>query len=278
MKKLSILLSIILVLTFFACDNIFSTSWGVGFARKFDSSNITVTEDNVDDWVTRGMVNSELAFAVTESIIGKLDEGGLSSSEELALINGGVKLSVEASGIGVSIVTNALGLVESLSEIEDWEDGIDMISDILGGIQSDFISNNGELAADNLAVIIGHAMDPSPNTLQNGQAPYLDISYSDNANANDVGFAMLVLVLGVIEELPDFDFDFDDEDADFTSIIDEFVGFDFGDDNKIIVTDIDNVSPKMLALAAIVNSIGTSENLQSGMITGPIFAAFGGEE
>ena len=245
MKKITFaIISLILVLALSSCadilsagDKFFTNSWGSAFSRTFDPSNISINASNANDWIARANGNSDLAYAIAQKINQDLAAGKVSEADKPAMIDAGVKLSIEASGIGVSLFTNAFGEIENLLD-EDFDDAAEVIQNILSNIQKDFKGNNGANVASNLAGIIGSA-------ITTGNTPSLSDDYINNASTNDIALAVVVLTLGVLEKDENSSVDFDD--------LSSIAGIQGINNNKITVTN--DAEPEVRALAAFFNSL-----------------------
>ena len=192
MKKYTILGLVAVILTFSSCDEFFTTSWGK--SRTYDPSKIDVNADNIDKWVKAATGNPDLADAVTSAIIHELekfDHESLGSPEAAALLDGGVKLAVEASGVSTSIVARG---AELLGDIDHF--GEDTVMDLLGKIQGDFNSGGGPAAAKNIATMVELTID------KDGPYPKFVGPYANIVKPGDVAEAILVLVLGEYGGIP----------------------------------------------------------------------------
>ena len=198
MKKIALLALITVILTFTSCDNFFSNSWGK--QRSYDSKNIDVNADNVDEWIEAAKGNPELADAVTEAIINELEKMGNTDNPEAAkLFEGGVNLAVESSGLGESILTEGAKL---LGDIDDFDE--DTFTDLLGKIQDDFNSGGGPGAAEKIGKLVDTVVEDKDG------APKFNDTYTEMAEPGDIVETILVLIMG---ELYDMGISIDDIDS-----------------------------------------------------------------
>ena len=268
MRKIAFLICIVLVLSFSACDLIvsgdsfFRNSFGSGMSRNYDPANVNINASNAGSWVDRATGNSDLAYVVSSVIKDELNNGSLSESEQLVLIEAGVKLSIEASGVGTSIFSNALPQIENLLD-EDFDgDTVKIIQDILNGVQQDFQSNSGLNIADNLADIIEHAI------VTNGTIPSLSSGYVDNASLNDVALTVVILTLGVVEDEFDGGIVTAETLSTFISEIDGISIVPSGDNDLLSIDG--PVDEKVAALAAVYNTLALDPEFAGGFLGGII--------
>ena len=249
MKKITFaVIAFALVLVLSSCadilsagDKFFTNSWGSAFSRTFDPSNISINANNANDWIARANGNSDLAYAVAQKINQDLAAGKVSEADKPAMIDAGVKLSIEASGIGVSLFTNAFSEIENL--LDDEGDPAELIQNIFSNIQSDFVGNNGANVANNLAGIINGTNDNStPNS------PKLNEAYADSASVNDIVMAVTVLTLGVFAE------NNMTANSDSLESLDDITGIEHIDENGITINPA-TASPNVVALAAFYNTL-----------------------
>jgi hypothetical protein len=253
-------------LIFSACDQFFSTSWGT--ARKYDPSKIKLNAKNVDDWVNTAIGNPELAAALTEKIKDELSgvPQGNPSPDQEKLQEAGVTLAIEASGIGESILSNASGLISKLTE-ENNDDLKNTVTELLNDIQSDFRGHNGSTAAENLAAIVGGSL--ASGSYGNGTTPEFTGLYANKAKPSDVGQAVMVLALSIIEDKGLSVSSVDLENLDQSSL-----GITINNGKAEIVGTPDQ---KTIVLAAYLNLIAEDKNGKFGKndITSAIKEAFG---
>ena len=275
MKRVAVLIGVALLLSFAACDDFFTSSFGEGFTRDYSPENINIDAGNVNDWVKRATGNTELAMVVSSKIKSELEgfEGDIDAATA-ALIEGGVKLAIEASGVGTSIVNNVMTKVESLMDGAESEESISLMEEILLGIQNDFQDKNGKDAAANLAALLGHAITGN----ENGGIPVLDPVYIENVSPNDVAFGVIVLTLGIIEDAPDFRIeDVEDLQEWGTFITDVVTGLRFDMEDLRVTVDTSNGEPsgEALALAAYFNLFMDAPDVfMDGVLTGPLGKMF----
>jgi hypothetical protein len=108
-----------------SCDDFYGSSWGS--PREYDPSNIKLSLNNLNDWVENAIGNPELSRALRKRI--KSDSPNLTGADKAKYQEAGVKLAVEASGIGSSIISNAAGALDQLGENNE-----DAVKDILASI------------------------------------------------------------------------------------------------------------------------------------------------
>ena len=256
MKKAALFISIILVFSLAGCDSFFSSSWGS--PREFDPNNIDVNSRNINAWINRSVCNPGLAEAVAIKVRQNLSSA--TGSEKAALVNGGIILAVEASGIANSMLNNALNplkdLVDGISNEEtSYEDVVDTVVDIMGGVQRDFINNNGRVNANNLAHIINSSAANDDGVLPKMKADHIE-------NPDDLVLATIVLAISVFDMagIDAATANFDNMNVLATQIGDDitYVGGGFNVDP--------NASAEVKALAACVNLI-TSDELKETFLT-----------
>ena len=216
MKKIAFLTVLVIALGFTSCDDFFSNSFGK--PRKYDVSKIDVNAGNVDKWIDIAIGNPELAAALAEKIIQELDK--TSGKEKAKLMDAGVKLSVESSGLGESLLSNSADILADLANA-DTDELEDILTKLFENIRNDFNSGGGQKAADNITAIASKDIEPNP--LNNGDAPQFGQEYRDTASPGDVAEAILVLVLGELgdddiedwNKLPRLDLAYDPEAGGF---------------------------------------------------------------
>ena len=275
MKKIAVLVSIVLLLSFSACDDFFTSSYGERFAREYNPDNININSGNVNDWIRRATGNAGLALAVSGKIKSDLEgfEGDIDPATA-ALIDGGVKLAIEASGVGASIVNNVMSNVDSLISGAEPDESITQMEAILLGIQDDFQNKNGKEASSNLAAILGHAITGK----EEGGIPVLDPEYINKSSPNDVAFGVIVLTLGIIEDAPDFRIEDVEDIEEWGSFVTDVVtGLRFNADDHRVTVDTSTGAPsdEALALAAYFNLfMDAPDDFMNGVLTGPLGKMF----
>ena len=267
MKKItSAIVSLILVLVLSSCadilsagDKFFTNSWGSAFSRTFDPSNISINASNANDWVARANGNSDLAYAIAQKINQDLADGKVSDADKPAMIDAGVKLSIEASGIGVSLFTNAFNEIENL--LDDEGDPVELLQNIFSNIQSDFVSNNGANVANNLAGIINGSKGGTANS------PKLNADYANEASVNDIVMAVTVLTLGVFAE------NNLTANSDSLEDLESITGINTINENGITI-DPATASPNVIALAAFYNTLAEPGRLDDDSFFSGFFDIF----
>jgi len=267
MKKIYFLFCIVLVLSLSACDLIlsgdsfFRNSLGSGMSRNFNPANVNINASNAASWVNRATGNSDLAYVVSSVIMDELKNGSLSDGEKLVLIDAGVKLSIEASGVGTSIFSNALPELENLFDDDFSGDASEILQQILNGVQQDFQANGGLSVADNLASIIDHAIDHSSSI------PSLSSEYVDNASLNDVALTVIILTLGVVEDEFDGKVITPESMSTFINDLDN-VSIVQGGSNDGTISINGDVDEKIVALAAVYNTLVLDPDFAGGFLGG----------
>jgi len=280
MKKFLLVVSLALAFTLVACDeffndffndDFFTSSLGTDYVREYEVENITVTANNIGNILNAVIGNPEAALAVTESLVANLESIAEEAPEvRAALMDGGVKLSIEASGVGTSVIVNAFTEIENLVSGEG--DATESLQDLVESILSDFSENNGAAAAANLALILGVNMDG----VEDGQAPALDPNYIAQASPNDIALAVVVLSLAVFEDVVD---SIDEGIGDLEGFIEEFaggIGFETTAEGTFL-TVTGETTPEVLALAACLNLLAntTDPRFTEGLITSQLAGLFG---
>ena len=245
MKKIIMGLLVILVFgsVFSSCDGFFSASWGAKSQREYDADKIDVNTENLDLWIKRAVGNPALAAIINEKIA-QIVRTGPYNRDKAILVDGAVKLAVESTGLGQSILSNATGSLMDMLNGEG-EGDMDLISSILGDIQRDFNNNGGQQIAENLGRLLIES--GSINNTGIGQAPRFDAAYAGIAQPSDVSEAIIVLVLGSLNT-PVNEIDLDDLDG-----IMDGLNFVQGNNGKTIVTVGPGATDADIALAAYAN-------------------------
>ncbi|MDR1862839.1 MAG: hypothetical protein LBQ67_02845 [Treponema sp.] len=241
-----------------SCDEFFSSSWGS--PRDYDPSKIKLSASNLDSWLDAAVGNPELADALTEKIKKELNSGALNPADKVKFQTAGVKLAVEASGLGTSILTNASS---ALSSIDNEDEGA--VKGLLSDVQNSFKSNNGAKAAADIAEMVGGGLSSN-----DGATPEFDAAYAAAVTPSDAAQAVLVLALAVV-------------DANFAEVeLDEYDDLDIGltVDEGAVKIETDNggtPSDEAVALAAYLNLIAqdTTGKFENNPVTKAIKEAFG---
>jgi hypothetical protein len=258
---------------FVSCDDFFSTSWGA--PRAYDSSKIDVNAGNVDQWIAESAGNPELAEALMEKIKADLEgaEQGALTSEQLALQNAGMKLAIEASGLGTSLISNATSALSDLNNLDNLEEDQieETVKNLFKNIQGDFRAH-GPTAADNLAGIAGYSLTDSLDSLANGGTPQFSQDYRDAVKPADVGMAVVTLALAIIEDKAG-----DVTGVDLKDLSEIDIPISIGADGKVSITETDkNPEPEIVVLAAYLNLIAEGGGgFESNPITSALRDAFG---
>jgi hypothetical protein len=254
-KKSGSFLLCVLVLTalvFVSCDSFFSTSWGS--ERDYDPSKIDLTIKNLDSWIQKSIGNPKLAAALTEKIVKKIEANPDPWNQDTATYQEkGVKLVIEASGIGTSILSNAADVFSDIENLKG-DEAEQAVKDILSNVQDDF-SSGGPQAAENLTKIInGNITDPTGT-------PELTGIYARDASPGDVGQAVLVLALGILD---DINGDFDK----LKSGTDSIAGIKLNTSDKRFFCAGSETTSQSIALAAYLNLIaGGGKKFENNPVT-----------
>ena len=236
MKKVTIFLVLVFAISFTACDSFFSESWGT--AREYDTSNLDVNAGNVNDWIHLAVGNPDLAAALVDKITQEL-KNVFNPWERAELLEAGVRLSVEASGLGTSFLTHAADILRELDDNFD----VDSLEGILVNVQDDFNSGRGIDAANNLASMAMECI-----VIDSNGVPRFDNFYTQTANSVDVTEALIVLVLG---ELGD-----NSVEDNWNNIALLSEGLQIRDD--VLSVTSNNASENTIALAAYLNLISSN--------------------
>jgi len=161
-KAMCLLCVVLLVLAFSSCDSFFSSTWGT--QREYDMSRISLNTGNLNDWINAALGNPGLSLKLAEKINNEM--GSKSGPERKEFSRAGVKLAVEASGIGPAALTS----VDAITDANE-----------LKGLLESIDSKVNKDAAGVLAGIIN-----------NGDITGLD--------ASDAGMAVIVLTLAVVND------------------------------------------------------------------------------
>ena len=251
LKKITyfLIVAFIFTLSFTACDEFFSSS--LGSSRTIDPDKIPLMDDlrkgDLAKWkepaVTKG--NPELANALVEKTKKVLGQETLSDKEKADLIDFGVYFAVESSGVGELIFKNAMGQLGNLANADDLED---TLTTILEDIFNDFASSGGPKAANDIAAIAGTGI-----IFTGGDTPEFGKDYADIAKPGDVAEALIVLVLGELDEIIDLSVKNWDGLLDKISV----VGITTETPKMVTVNDQSEEYQKEIALAAYLNLIVT---------------------
>ena len=217
------------------CDSFYSNSWGK--SREYDTANIKLTVDNLPSWKKAARYNPSLAQALTE-VINEMVKNMGDGPERAIFQEAGVEFAIKSAGLGTTVLNNM-----DKFDLDDPEE----IVTVLEAIQNDFNNSNGSAAAGDLAAIV----EPQGGF---GTTPEFDPSYGNIAKASDVGQAVVILTLALLEQKGVSDV-LDDHDV---------VNFEEWDIGLVIANDGTKdvkveaggkPSPEALALAAYLNLI-----------------------
>ena len=254
MKKIAVLALLAAALTFFSCDEYFSTSFGT-FRSSYDPNKIDVNSGNIDEWIRASAGNPKLQQALSEAINRKLNDPSISPSEKAALLNGGIRIAVGSSGLGNSVLARASELIGKGDEINP-----NTLTDLLGKVQNDFNTGGGPSAADNIAQMVYSSITGNP--------PVFDPSYADNVQPADVAEAVLVLALGLMENTG-LTADGSNNWQDVQNLAE---GLSLSTDGNHITYGGTNKSA--LALAAYLNLIADQKDRFGNTMTDSLYSAF----
>ena len=237
MKKIAFLTLLAFVLLLSSCDNFYSNSWGKN--RDYDPAKIKVNAANVDEWVRASVGNPALARAVAAAIQRELNrQPPLPQNERLKLLQAGVRLAADSSGLGESIFTAGSKTIKDM-DFDDLKEG--KIKDLLNDLLDDFNAKDGIGAADAIGAMLGGFIENQDT------APRFEKGVADNFKAGDVAEAILVLVLGELSDgIP----------PDWENLDDLNLGISVDDsvDPPQVIVDGDP-SENAIALAAYLNLI-----------------------
>lgn len=249
------LIVFVCVLGLIACDEFFSTT--LGSPRSYDLSKISITPGNAEKWFNLALGNPDLMKALLEKYPQELAKYPLGSPERAELLAAAAKLAVESSGVGKSILTEAMGLIKDLDTKDPDET---TIKDILNNIQKNFDNGSGPDAAASLAQMVSSSI----STEGTPPLPKFDGTYADMVDTGDMAGAMLVLVLGAMNEIGAT---VDTIDTDWNNVVTLSKGltyvYDGGEVPHVALVDPpppseEPISPVALAMAAYLNLIADS--------------------
>jgi hypothetical protein len=256
-----------LALSFSACDDFFTD--GKGSFRDYQVEHINVTVNNLDRWFDRSVGNPSLAARVGEAILLKLDDPSLSPEDRAVFLRAAIRITVASSNMGVIILSNALGALADLADIENLtdEEMADILKNIVANIQGDFKNAGGSAAAANIVSIINRdgGIDEA-----NGVPTFPANSFIRDANPSDVAQTILVLTLAEMEHNNLNDDNWENFDL-------EVLGLELNESNEVVVKN-NAASDTVRVLAAYLNMIAddTSGAFGNNFLTGAISNAFFG--
>jgi hypothetical protein len=274
-------------LIFTSCDNFFSTSWGT--KREYDSSRIVINAGNIDEWIEAADGNPALAAAITDKIKQELSgagsNGGQLTPDQAKLQQVGIDMAIEASGIGTAIITSAADIVSNLQNLNTSDaDGLkNTMTDLLNNVVNTFKEVNGSGAAHNLAEVVNVSLTDdvsdylfttdNPSDMNNLTYPEFSDQFAANAKAGDVGQAVMVLALAVIDDKIN-------EVLTTGTLNDNLTEYGIVIDNTVSpakAAATTNSTPESVALAAYLSLIAadTSGKYSGNPITNAIQSAFG---
>jgi len=248
MKKIVIfvLISIFLTFTLTSCDEFYSKSLGKDYTRTYDPAKIDVKAGNVNEWIEACIGNPGLAEVVGEKIANELGRLPPESDEKAILLAGGIEIALEASGLGVLLITNAL---DALSDIDQLT--VDSVQDILKKIEGGFNNKASVILAD----MINACLKSGQN---NGEIPRFEDAFAEIASPADIAESCLVLILGLIHEKGET---LESVGDDWNDIVSLTEGLTInGSPPRVMVNSPPAPSPTALALAACLNLIADAPN------------------
>lgn len=256
MKKttvLAVLIVFIFTLCFTACDDFFSKS--KGNFRTYDPAKIDINAGNVNKWLRAAVGNPALSEAITKAILIKLQNPNIKPADKAALLKAGLRLAVESSGLGISLISHAAGLLGDIDNLDE-----DAIKELLSKIQKDFDSGGGLNAAAAIAQMVNGSITTEDDI------PKFDPSYSDTIQPGEVAEAVMVLVLGLLNEQ---ELSVDSPGDEWNKLGDLAAELGIAPDDShatYVVYSGDN--PNALALAAYLNLI--ADNSMDGTWDNPL--------
>jgi len=176
------ILVLFMLLALTACDDFYSTTYGT--ERDYNPDKIHLTADNLNEWLDAAIGRPKLAKVLSVKIKEMVISGKLSEQDMQKFQEAGVKIAIEASGIGTIFLSNVGDVINAAQDGEP-EAVITLITDIL----EDFKKAGGPDAARDLAGIV--LADPE--------------NYFSNAGNGDVSMVVLVLTLSVICDISEID-------------------------------------------------------------------------
>ena len=263
MKKTGFVALVIFALSLVACDEFFSTSWGD--PREYEQSNIKVTGGNVEKWEELAVGNPELGIAIGEKIATILSDpnSSLSAEEKNKIRKSGIRIAVEASGIGEAILTQAADVLGEFDNDENPNE--DVVRDIFKKIQKDFNAKNGKEAAELITQIVS-VSGPVPGVPpKHSEAPQFDPPLDDLSPA-EVAQAIIVLALGAIKD----DIDLNNlTDEDWKKIENLVDGLRVSSTGQVVVDETGGKTPsdEALVLAAYLNHLISDPKFDDNTLT-----------
>ena len=181
-----------------ACDDFVSGT--SGNFREYEEENINVTPGNLDQWVQRVVGNQPLAELVSQDIIRKLRENTY-PQDRLRFQRAGMKIASESSGLGVSLLSNALGAVADLVDLFTGEEDPtvetlnDVLKEVFNRVQDDFREAGGVQAAAAIAEILSYDIQNTDSV------PTFSPLYAESVTPAEVTKAVMVLIMGELDHI-----------------------------------------------------------------------------
>ena len=198
MKKTIVPILVILTFCFAlsSCDDFFSSSFGK--RREYDQSKMNIDAGNIEEWVEKA--DKELAGPASEKTLDVLNNMPSGFSKDKAkLVRGGAKLAVKSTGLGETILNNAVDALTELLGEDSEKSEVEVLGEILDKILDDFEKNGGANAADVLSDIINHAV--KEDTAGPNEAPKFEEEFIELLTPTEVAEAILLLVLDRIASI-----------------------------------------------------------------------------
>ena len=253
------------------CDNFYSASWGT--PRAYRADNIKINASNADAWVEASVGNRDLAGTLLEKIKQDLSatEQGKPTADQVKLQEAGIKIAIEYSGLGTSLIESAGDVMDKLSSGSP-----DDILSTLDAIEK-MVEEHGAKAAENIAEIVSGSL--SKGSYADGEAPTFSPApagsdhgyYADTAAPGDVAQAVLILGMTVFKDTSDSFANVDLSDPGMADRIHLRVDAD----GKVTVKP--GASPEAVTLAAYLNLIADDKSgkFEKNPVTQVIREAFG---
>ena len=179
---------------FMSCTDFFSSSLARWAARDPDKLIPPVTAGNVDDLIAKTENNPDLSLAVLKKINDAAK--GASPGDKAKLQNAALEAAVNAAGLGQAV----LGTASSLTNID--LSNLDQAATDAKGIVLQAVGALSNLDATSQALI---ATLPDPGVYDSATRSYSDDfnNWAQNASADNLAMAAVVLIAGGISKIPD---------------------------------------------------------------------------
>ncbi|GHU96962.1 hypothetical protein FACS189483_01540 [Spirochaetia bacterium] len=178
-------------------------------------SNVVVTADNVQKLIKQVADDP----AASQVLLDKIQESLADNPDQPALKDAAVQLAVNATGISSTLLSTALGLGDTLADVNEE----DLIGDLIGGL--DFARYTG--VSKSFAAIFTISKDPSEYTDGEGTVDYVKKLGLGSVTTGDLAAAAIVLFFA---------------EANTWGIVDDFnvdrlTGLDTGSDSARLFLD-----------------------------------------